>query len=155
MKDNEEYVFNYEGNRIIIKTGKAIDVDGGIVYCAYTRFKKLNALAECKEKALENCVKRIKFAVMLSKRKVKLINRNQATILAKKYFSDNYTNKSLIKDRYKTLSYSVFVEDDILTFTVLGSLSCNSTSDDKLDTIAFIFVNLLTGECDMIENKLQ
>lgn len=118
MKKNEEYLFFYKENKIVIKTGKKIDIGGEIIYYAYTDFKHLLALAECREKALENCVKRIKFAIQLSEKNIILMRQDQATILAKKYFEENYINKTSIKDHYATLSYGVSVEDEILTLIV-------------------------------------
>lgn len=153
MKKNEEYLFFYKENKIVIKTGKKIDIGGEIIYYAYTDFKHLLALAECREKALENCVKRIKFAIQLSEKNIILMRQDQATTLAKKYFEENYINKTSIKDHYATLSYGVSVEDEILTLIVYNWEFCHSTDDSKPKIVAYIYVNLLTGECDMIENK--
>ena len=65
MNENDEYIFYYKNRNFLIKTGKRTEDTGDTVYYARTEFKNILALAECKEKALENCVKKIKFKISL------------------------------------------------------------------------------------------
>ena len=110
-------------------------------------------MAECKEKALENCVKKIKFVVSLLEKDVKLISQQQAITLAKKYFEENFTNKELIKNCFDALSYNAVVEDETFIFSVTAFNFHESVDSNKMNVIAIVYINLVTSECDMIENR--
>lgn len=153
MKDKEEFCFRYKNNNIVIRTGKKNDVTGEVIYYARTNFKNILALAECKEKALENCVNRIKFSFLLSEKKISLISQKQAILLAKKYFEENTSDKSLIKEHADKLSYSFGAEDKIFTLNVILSDCQKLNENDTKEMIAIIYVDLITGKCDMIEKR--
>ena len=153
MNENEEYIFFYRDRNIIINTGKKTNITGEIIYYAQADFNNVFAVAECKEKALENCVKKIKFVVSLLEKDVKLISQPQAITLAKKYFEENFTNKELIKNGLDALSYNVVVEDEIFIFSVTAFNSHESVDSNKMNVIAIVYINLVTSECDMIENR--
>ncbi len=142
------YNYFYKNRNIIITVWRKSSNDE-TVYLAKSDFKNISAMAECWEKALENCVKRIKFAFSLLEKEVCLIDQDQAVILAKRHF-EKYNNE-LFK-RYKDrLSYSVFVEDELMTLDVLISEENIPLKDKSLTTIAIVYANLITGECDMVE----
>lgn len=154
MNAVEEYNYFYKDRKIIIKAGKESDLSGDALYYAKANFKGILALAECKEKALENCIKKIKFSISLLEKKIGLIEQNKAIVLAKKCFEKNFSNKEIIKCYRNKLSYNIFVEDETLTLTVTVSNNYEISDVKEMDVIAIIYVNLITGECDIIENNV-
>lgn len=154
INEIEEYSFSYKDKKYDIKTGKQKDVSGDMLYYAKSNFKNILSLAESKETALENCIKKIKFTVSLIDKKINLIDEKEAVILAKKYFQNYYQQKDILKNSTKKISYNIYVEDEILTFNITASKDVESSfNSKKLYVIAIIYVNLITGECDMIEKK--
>lgn len=153
MKDKEEFNFYFKNENIVIKTGKKNDVTGNVIYYAKTNFRNILALAECKEKALEICVNRIKFSFLLSEKEISLITQKQAILLAKKYFEENFSDKSVMKDHFDKLSYSFGAEDKVFTFNVILSGYQKLNENDIGEIIAIIYVDLITGKCDMIEKR--
>jgi hypothetical protein len=146
MDGVKKYNYIHEGKKIIIKVGKKSNNLGETIYFARTNYENIISLAECEESALENCVKKIKFSTALLERKIKLLKEEVAVGFAKAFFEDNFSNRELICSHKNNLSYSIFVKDDILTLNV-------TISNVKLiNTIAIIYVNLVTGECDMVES---
>jgi len=155
MKKNEKYFFAYKGKNIIIKTGKKNSIEGETIYYAKTNYNDICALGECKEKALENCIKKIKFNISLLERDITLISQNKAIMLAKKYFEENFRNKDLIKHKADILSYNIFVENEIFTFTITASIFDEIIDSSSMNIIAIIYINLITNECDMVENMIN
>lgn len=148
----EEYNYSYEDRNIIIKVGKKSNTLGETLYFAKTNYKHIIAFAECKEKVLENCIKKIKFSIALFEKKINLIEQNQAINSAKKCFEDNFMNNETINYYKDNLSYNIFVEDEILTLNVTVSKVDNSIKSKSMDVVAVVYVNLITGECDIIKN---
>ena len=162
MKDNEEYLFFLEGRPIMIRIGKSVDVDGQIVYWAESNFRRAYyTLAENLEAALEKCVKKIKLAMKQQNKEVKLMKDDQAAALAEKYFFENYTNRTVIKEHLDEFWPGYMAEGETLTFTVKKcgdkdhAYDQDRLPEDPPTTVAIVYVNLLTGECDMIENKAE
>lgn len=152
MNKNEEYFFAYKGRDIIIKIGKKNNIEGVAVFYAKTNFNNIFALAECQEKALENCIKKIKFYISLLEKNINLISQDKAIMLAKKYFQENFRNKELIKCHLSKLSYNIYVENEILTFSITVSNFQELLDNNSMNIIAVVYVNLITTECDMVEN---
>lgn len=142
------YNYFYKDRNITITIWRKSSNDES-AYLAKSDYKNISAMAECWEKALENCVKRIKFAFSLLEKEVCLIDQNQAVILAKRYFEKcNYKLFKRFEDR---LSYSVFIEDETMTLDVLISEENISLKDRSLTIIAVVYVDMITGECDVVE----
>lgn len=155
MKGTEEYLFFLEGNPIRIGVGKIVDVDGQTIYWAQSDFKPVFYIqAENLEVALENCVKEIKLAMKQKKKEVKLIKQDRAAALAKKYFLENYTNRTVIKEHLDELWHEEMVGGQNLSFFVKKESDKDHLNDPPI-TVAIVYVNRLTGECDMIENKAE
>jgi len=153
----EEYCYLYNGKSIAIKVGKCDNALGETVYYAKSKYKRIYSIAECPDKALEKCVRKIKFSISLSQKQISLLKQDKATALAKSFFERNYSDKCLVKELKEKLSYNVCVEDEILTFqATLSTSNIDSPIDEQmkpLTVIAIIYVNLITGECDMVETK--
>lgn len=146
MDGVKKYNYLHNDNKIIIKVGKKSNDLGENIYYARANYKNIIAFAECEESALENCVKKIKFSTALLERKIELLKEEVAVGLAKTFFENNFSNRELTYNHKNNLSYGIFVEDDLLTLNV-------TISDGKVtDIIAIIYVNLVTGECDMVES---
>lgn len=144
----ERYGFLYKDKNIIIEIGKFKEY-GQIIYVAKSNFKNIIAVAECWETALQNCVKKIKFAFLLSEKKVRLMNENQAKAIVKKQFGSEFDD---MYRRYgDRLSHSVFVEDELMIFNIVISEKDKHEGDYILPSIAIVYVNLITGECDMVK----
>lgn len=155
MKENDEYLFFLEGNPVMIGVGKIVDVDGQTIYWAHSNFKPVyNIQAENLEVALEKCVKEIKLAMKQKKKEVKLMKQDRAAALAKKYFLENYTNRTVIKEHLDELWHEDMVEGETLSFFVKRESDKGHLNDPPI-TVAIVYVNRLTGECDMIENKAE
>lgn len=69
-----------------------------------------------------------------------------------KCFEDNFMNNETINYYKDNLSYNIFVEDEILTLNVTVSKVDNSIKSKSMDVVAVVYVNLITGECDIIKN---
>lgn len=156
MKENEEYLFFLEGRSITIRSEKSVDADGQITYYAQSDFMDVCAQAENWMAVLEKCVKKIKFAMKQQKKEVELMKHDLAVALAKKYFLDTYINRTVVRDHLDELWHGNSVEDETLTFFVWkggeDDLCRDKLLEDPLTTVAVVYVNLLTGECDMVEN---
>ena len=86
MDEIEKYSYFYKEKKILIETGKKHDNTGEMIYYAKSGFGNIVALAECKDAALEKCVKKIKFSMSLSEKNIILMKQEQAVALAKRYF---------------------------------------------------------------------
>lgn len=160
MEENEEYMFLLEGTPITIRLEKLVDADGQITYYARSDFMDVCTRAANWMAVLEKCVKKIKFAMKQQKKEVELMKHDKAVALAEKFFLDTYINRTLIRDHLDELWHEDSVEDGTLTFFVgkggdmdhPDDLCKDKLLDDPPITVAVVYVNLLTGECDMVEN---
>lgn len=148
----EEYVFSCGEKDIMIKAGQVIEDSRRIVYCAYTNFENISTFDECKEKALKKCMERIEFAMLRLKKDVKLLKWEQAADLAQTYFKENYTNKEILGDSHLKFFGTPMIEDELLTHTIFY-YDVRDRANGRIYNVAIVYVNLLTGECSMIENK--
>lgn len=144
----EKFSFSYKDKNITIEIREFKEYDQ-IIYVAKPNFKNIIVVAENWETALHNCIKKIKFAFLRLEKKVKLMNESQAIAIAKGHFCEEF--EELYRRYGDRLSYSVSVEDEVMTFDMLVSAK-GEPSDKIMPSVAIVYVNLITGECDLVKN---
>lgn len=148
MSDIEIFNFSFKNKNIIIKVQRHSRNDE-IIYVAKSSFRNITAVGECWETALEKCIKRIKFAFLRLEKKINLLKENEARAIVKEHF--RFELDDLYRRYGDRLSDSVFVEDELMTFNMLVSEK-NEPTNKAMPSAAIVYVNLITGECEMVMN---
>ena len=84
-----------------------------------------------------------------------MISEKDGIVIAKKYFNNYFLNRTEIKNIIPNLSFDFEVDDEILIINVTYSKTDDfeNTKSKLLDVFVMLFVNLITGECELLENK--
>ena len=152
----EEFEYFFNELKVKIKVGKIYDEGTKqTLYFAKSNYKNIFSISELRENAIKYCIKKIKFKYDIIHGKIKLISEKDGIVIAKKYFNNYFLNRTEIKNIIPKLSFNFEVDDEILIINVTYSKIDNfeNAKNKFMDVFVMIFVNLITGECELLENK--
>lgn len=152
----EEFEYFFNELKVKIKVGKIYDEGTKqTLYFAKSNYKNIFSISELRENAIKYCIKKIKFKYDIIHGKIKLISEKDGIVIAKKYFNNYFLNRTEIKNIIPNLSFDFEVDDEILIINVtyFKTDDFENTKSKLLDVFVMLFVNLITGECELLENK--
>lgn len=156
LESIEEFEYFLDDLKLLIKVGKRYDKEQKQnLYYAKTDYKNILSISESREKAIEYCLKKVKFKNAILKGDIKVMNEEEGIIIAKKAFKEHFANRPDINKIVPHLSFNLGTDDELLTINITYSKEYKfQESIKKLPAVfAMIFVNLVTGKCEVLENK--
>lgn len=156
VKVIEEFEYLFNELKVKIKVGKIYDEGTKQnLYFAKSNYKDIFSVSELRENAIKFCVKKVKFRYNVIHGKIKLISEEDGITIAKKYFNNYFINRTEMKNIIPNLSFNFEVDDEILIINVTYSKIDNleNAKNKFMDIFVMLFVNLITGECELLENK--
>lgn len=78
------------------------------------------------------------------------MNEKQAIAIVKKQFGTEF--EEMYRRYGDRLSHTASIEDELMTFDIVISDKDETKIDYIMPSVAMVYVNLITGECDMVKN---